>query len=172
MERNSAPAAKSSAKSPLKRLFDHSSAGTKSLSHSYRVSEANNADTSPKRKFVTSQGASFSAHRLPGTAYVDKTGLVAKLVLREGGYFVHRPRKFGKSVLLDTIHTFFKGNKEDFEGLKIYDDPAVSWDSFPVISLSMNEVRVPGEVDQYDARLASMVGALQSALNLYLDVFV
>ncbi|MEA2099653.1 MAG: AAA family ATPase, partial [Campylobacterota bacterium] len=64
--------------------------------------------------------------------YVDKTDIALKLI--EGGryYFLSRPRRFGKSLFLDTLSDIFKGKKELFEGLYIYD----KWDweeSYPII---------------------------------------
>ncbi len=43
-----------------------------------------------------------------GFAYVDKTSFIAPLVKREGYYFLTRPRRFGKSLLLSTIHAYFE----------------------------------------------------------------
>ena len=54
--------------------------------------------------------------------YVDKTGFVKQL-LDEGAphYFMSRPRRFGKSLFLNTLEEIFKGNKELFKGCQIYD---------------------------------------------------
>ncbi|MDR3188519.1 MAG: AAA family ATPase, partial [Prevotellaceae bacterium] len=66
--------------------------------------------------------------------YVDKTPLVQKLVSSGGVFFLSRPRRFGKSLLLSTIEAIFRGEKELFEGLHIYD----KWDwtkQHPVIRI-------------------------------------
>ena len=94
----------------------------------------------PPLKQICTSLSTFKAHRRPHMAYVDKTALVARIVSlsAERGYFVNRPPKFGKTVLLDTIATYFKGNREAFRGLAIY-DMQMPWEEFPIIRFSMNE---------------------------------
>jgi len=65
---------------------------------------------------------SFKEIRRRECLYVDKTDIIWRLV-NEGivfNYFI-RPRRFGKSVLVDTLQAYFEGKKEPFEGLKIMD---------------------------------------------------
>ncbi len=72
--------------------------------------------------------------RRDGHYYVDKTDYVPQLAKHSKYSFLSRPRRFGKSLLVDTIKEAFEGNKELFEGLAIYD----KWDwsvSYPVIRL-------------------------------------
>ena len=116
------------------------------------------AATSPPKRICTSLNT-FKDHREPHMAYVDKTALVARIVSRsaEKGYFVNRPRKFGKTVLLDTIATYFKGDREAFRGLAIY-DMQMPWEEFPIIRFSMNALRVRS-ADQFEANLCSSVGS-------------
>ena len=65
--------------------------------------------------------------------YIDKTKMA--LDLMEGKYyFLSRPRRFGKSLFLDTLHEIFKGNKELFKGLYIYDK--YDFTPYPVIKIS------------------------------------
>ncbi len=67
--------------------------------------------------------------------YVDKTGMAYDLITSYKYAFLSRPRRFGKSLFLDTLHNIFEGHKELFEGLAIYDQ----WDwsqSYPVIRIS------------------------------------
>lgn len=52
-----------------------------------------------------------------GYVYVDKTALVYRLVSRGKYYFLSRPRRFGKSLLLSTLKAYFEGRKELFKGL-------------------------------------------------------
>ena len=54
-----------------------------------------------------------------GFVYVDKTDLIYSLVTQGQIYFLSRPRRFGKSLLLSTIRAYFEGKKELFAGLKI-----------------------------------------------------
>ncbi len=67
--------------------------------------------------------------------YIDKTNLALNLINSGKYYFLSRPRRFGKSLFLDTLKDIFEGKKELFEGLHIYD----KWDwetSYPVIKIS------------------------------------
>jgi len=70
-------------------------------------------------------------------AYVDKTEIAHKLINNGTYYFLSRPRRFGKSLFLDTLKEIFEGNnKELFEGLYIYD----KWDwneKYPVLRISL-----------------------------------
>ena len=54
-----------------------------------------------------------------GYVYVDKTALVYKLVSEGKYYFLSRPRRFGKSLLLSTLKAYYQGKRELFEGLAI-----------------------------------------------------
>ena len=69
--------------------------------------------------------------------YIDKTEHIYKL-LQGKYYFLSRPRRFGKSLLLNTIKEVFNGRKELFEGLWIYDK--IEWEEFPVIKISFSTV--------------------------------
>ena len=51
--------------------------------------------------------------------YIDKTALIYQLANTGKYYFLSRPRRFGKSLLLSTIESYFSGNKELFGGLKL-----------------------------------------------------
>ena len=59
----------------------------------------------------------FEKIRKGGFAYVDKTALVYKIVSEGSYYFLSRPRRFGKSLLLSTFEAYFEGRKELFDGL-------------------------------------------------------
>ncbi len=68
--------------------------------------------------------------------YVDKTEIAYSLIQKEGYYFLSRPRRFGKSLFLDTLKEIFEGNKKLFKGLYIYDK--WDWDvKYPVLKISM-----------------------------------
>ena len=63
---------------------------------------------------------SFEEIRKGGYLYVDKTDIIWQLANRNKTYnYLSRPRRFGKSVLVDTLEAYFMGKKELFEGLKI-----------------------------------------------------
>ena len=88
-----------------------------------------------------------------GYIYVDKTEYIHKL-FRGKYYFLSRPRRFGKSLLVSTLKEIFPGNKELFKRLYIYDK--ITWEKHPVIHIDFSIL---------DYRNAS----LYEALNNYLD---
>ena len=59
----------------------------------------------------------FEKIRNEGYYYVDKTALIYRLVKTGSYYFLSRPRRFGKSLLISTLEAYFLGKKELFEGL-------------------------------------------------------
>ena len=66
--------------------------------------------------------------------YVDKTQLAFELIKQPGAFFLSRPRRFGKSLFVDTLKEIFEGNQQLFTGLSIHD----RWDwsrTFPVITI-------------------------------------
>ena len=63
--------------------------------------------------------------------YVDKTELIYQLISEGSYYFLSRPRRFGKSLLVDTLKQIFLGNKELFKGLWI--ENQIDWQPYPVI---------------------------------------
>ena len=81
---------------------------------------------------------SFEEIRKGGYLYVDKTDIIWQLANRGKKYnYLSRPRRFGKSVLVDTLEAFFMGKKELFEGLKIM-QMETEWVKRPVIRLDMS----------------------------------
>lgn len=80
----------------------------------------------------------FSIIRKEGYLYVDKTDLVWQLTHSGDLYnYLSRPRRFGKSLLIDTLQCYFEGKKELFEGLKIM-ELEEEWTEYPVIRLDMS----------------------------------
>ncbi|MBN2644370.1 ATP-binding protein [Trichloromonas sp.] len=81
----------------------------------------------------------FSEIRSEGYAYVDKTPLLHRLVTEGKYYFLARPRRFGKSLLVSTLQALFEGRREFFKGLSIEDK--WDWDTvYPVIALDFSGV--------------------------------
>ena len=70
-----------------------------------------------------------------GYTYVDKTGLLYQLVTNGKIYFLSRPRRFGKSLLVSTLKAYFQGKKELFKGLAI-ESLEKEWAEYPVFHLS------------------------------------
>ncbi len=96
---------------------------------------------------------SFEKIRKEGYLYVDKTDIIWQLANRNKTYnYLSRPRRFGKSILVDTLEAYFLGKKELFEGLKIM-QLETEWVKRPVIRLDM-----------------SRAGAEPDTLRSYLDI--
>lgn len=79
----------------------------------------------------------FESLRKDGYLYVDKTALVYKLATTGRFYFLSRPRRFGKSLLLSTLHAYFEGKRELFEGLAI-SELEQKWETYPILHLDLN----------------------------------
>ena len=78
----------------------------------------------------------FSEIRKGNYVYIDKTDLVWELT-RQKYVFLSRPRRFGKSLLSSTLHSYFDGRKDLFEGLKIM-ALEKDWEQYPVIHLDVS----------------------------------
>ena len=93
---------------------------------------------------------SFEEIRKQGCLYVDKTDIIWQLANRGKKYnYLSRPRRFGKSVLVDTLESYFMGKKELFEGLKIM-QLETEWVKRPVIRLDMSQAGAePESIQSY-----------------------
>ncbi|OHE17540.1 MAG: hypothetical protein A2525_07395 [Sulfurimonas sp. RIFOXYD12_FULL_36_11] len=91
----------------------------------------------------------FSDIRKDDYVYVDKTDIAFNLIESYRYAFLARPRRFGKSLFLDTLRNIFEGNKELFKGLAIEDK--WDWDvSYPVITISFAEGKITSAKDLED----------------------
>ena len=88
----------------------------------------------------------FESLRNDGYFYVDKTELMYRLVKTGRYYFLSRPRRFGKSLLISTLEAYFQGKKELFEGLAVY-GLEKEWKRYPVIHLDLNAKKFDTEED-------------------------
>lgn len=79
----------------------------------------------------------FSEIRTKGYTYVDKTQFVGRLVNRGKFYFLSRPRRFGKSLLLSTLHAYFEGKRDLFRGLAL-DSMDMDWTPSTVLHFDFN----------------------------------
>ncbi len=84
----------------------------------------------------------FEKVRKGGFLYVDKTREIYRILEDKGTYyFLSRPRRFGKSLLISTLESLFLGKKELFEGLYIYDKiDWKTWGEYPVIRINFSEI--------------------------------
>ena len=88
----------------------------------------------------------FEELRKNGCVYVDKTDLIYRLVEEGKYYFLSRPRRFGKSLLISTLEVYFRGRKEFFEGLRIM-ELEKEWAEYPVLHLDLNTEKYAAGVD-------------------------
>ena len=101
---------------------------------------------------------SFENIRNENYLYVDKTALIYQLVTKGKPYFLSRPRRFGKSLLISTLEAYFQGKKELFKGLAI-DQLEQDWNVYPVLHLDLNARKYESEAD------------LVAILNQYLEMW-
>ena len=94
----------------------------------------------------------FSEIIQKGYVYVDKTDLVWQLAHYAKYIFLSRPRRFGKSLLTTTLDSYFQGEKDLFEGLKIMDYEQ-EWESYPVIHLDLSNAKGQGTAEALKAKL-------------------
>ncbi len=99
----------------------------------------------------------FTVLREEGYVYVDKTAHIHRLMTGSGRFFfLSRPRRFGKSLLLSTMKAVFEGRKDLFDGLYIYDK--IDWNKhYPVIHLDMSSIG------------AASLEVFNAGINTYLD---
>lgn len=93
--------------------------------------------------------------------YVDKTKWIYELIrYPKGVYFLARPRRFGKSLLISTLKEIFEGNRSLFKGLWLYEQTSYQWEAHPIIRIdfSLNKVKngddVKQEIKRYLERIA------------------
>jgi len=96
--------------------------------------------------------------------YVDKTPHIDTLVNQNKYYFLSRPRRFGKSLLIDTLDCLFQGRKDLFEGLYIFD----KWDwetTYPVIRLSFGSGMIKS-LDALNESIQELLNAEKKRLGI------
>ena len=98
----------------------------------------------------------FKSLRKDSYLYIDKTDLIYQLVKTGCYYFLSRPRRFGKSLLISTLEAYFSGRKELFRGLAI-DKLEKEWKVYPVLHLDLN-------IEKYDSP-DSLYAILNDALT-------
>ena len=85
----------------------------------------------------------FESLRQDDYFYIDKTALMYQMVKTGSYYFLSRPRRFGKSLLISTLEAYFRGKKELFMGLAI-EKLEKDWIKYPILHLDLN-------IEKYDA---------------------
>jgi hypothetical protein len=103
-----------------------------------------------------------------GYLYVDKTAHIHRLIREsKGQYFLARPRRFGKSLLVSTLKAIFQGRRELFKGLFL-DGSDYDWQTYPVIHLDMGDVEAESE-SALRASLLRFVNEEAKALGVTLE---
>ena len=104
----------------------------------------------------------FRVMREDGFRYVDKTALLYPLVTRgrDSFFFISRPRRFGKSLMLSTLECLFRGQRELFKGLAI-DKMDYDWESYPILHFNFGTM----DVETVEAFQAGFVARVQEVLE-------
>lgn len=98
----------------------------------------------------------FESIRREGYTYIDKTDLIWELCNRGRYYFLGRPRRFGKSLLISTLEAYLEGKRELFKGLAI-EKLEKEWKQYPILHIDLN-------AKQYNSR-----ESLIEILNMHLE---
>ena len=116
----------------------------------------------------------FASLRGDGYLYVDKTELIYRMIQRGKFYFLSRPRRFGKSLLLSTIEAYFLGKRQLFEGLYL-SQVEQDWAEHPVLHLDFSTQDYKSEknlynilndfLDEYEAKYGRKEGETDVALR-------
>ena len=121
-------------------------------------------------KQITTDNFSFESLRGSDALYVDKTWYVWKMVNEATRiYFLSRPRRFGKSLLISTLKAYFQGRKELFKGLVIERLAGDAWEEWPVIHLDMAQATSKAGLDEMKAVLVSYVSDVAADAGLPVD---
>lgn len=94
----------------------------------------------------------FIALRMADEIYVDKTEMVFSLAVNRGKYFLARPRRFGKSLLISTFESLFKYGLRDFKGLAIenlWKEEA----TYNVVRLDFSEIKDFADAESFSERM-------------------
>ena len=109
----------------------------------------------------------FARIREDGMYYVDKTDIVYKLTHTDLYYFLSRPRRFGKSLLVSTLQYYFEGRKDLFAGLAM-EKLETEWKKYPVIRLDMSRIKdLDDEI--FAANMDSILGVVEKKYGIKHD---
>ena len=101
----------------------------------------------------------FERLREEGYVYIDKTDLVWRMTRESPYVFLSRPRRFGKSLLSSTLHSYFDGRRDLFEGLKIM-GLEKDWKQYPVIHLDVSWAKNRRNAEEVQAAIMFMMKPL------------
>ena len=116
---------------------------------------------------IATKTSDYELLRTSGSVYVDKTAYLYRLVsvgAESAAFFIARPRRFGKSLMLSTLRYIFLGRRKLFEGTYIGRQD-YAWPKLPVLHLDMSGL----PVDSKEAFMQRLTAVLQDALSEYAD---
>ncbi len=117
-------------------------------------------------KKLTSSVYSFEKIVNEGKLYVDKTEFIWNLIQDDGSYFLARPRRFGKSLMVSTLEAVFQGKRDLFKGLAIY-NKLEEWKEYPVIRFDLSKGDY-SSLKQTSSSLSNMVARCAQAYGIKL----
>ena len=100
--------------------------------------------------------------------YIDKTKDIATLIGSGKYFFLSRPRRFGKSLLVSTLKEIFSGNRELFKDLYIYDK--IEWQQHPVLSIDFSYITYDKSIEIFEDSLAHHLDTIASEYNVKLEM--
>ena len=100
-----------------------------------------------------------------GFVYVDKTALVHQLANAGKFFFLSRPRRFGKSLLLSTLHAYFTGRRDLFRGLAL-EQLEQDWDTYPVLRVDLNNGNYTEDTTELNEKLNSFLRSAEEEFKL------
>ena len=106
----------------------------------------------------------FEKLRQGNYIYVDKTQYIYQLARTSTPYFLSRPRRFGKSLLLSTMETYFLGKKELFRGLAL-ENLEKNWIKYPVLKISFGADNYP-DLESLKSALNFQVSKYEKEYNI------
>jgi len=112
-------------------------------------------------KFLPLGVQDFEKMRTGNFMYVDKTEYIKRLIYPEQAfYFLSRPRRFGKSLLVSTLAYLFEGRRDLFEGLWIDNNSNWKWEKHPVVKIDFNGInfKTPDLLEKSLSNLIIMIG--------------
>ncbi len=111
--------------------------------------------------------ADFESIISEGFLYVDKSERMYEMIGSRKFVFLSRPRRFGKSLLVNTLQAYFEGKKELFEGLKI-SEYEKDWVQYPVITLDMSAVK-DIEIDKMSSAISVQLERYENQYSIPID---
>ncbi|MBQ3670618.1 MAG: AAA family ATPase [Treponema sp.] len=109
----------------------------------------------------------FEKLRESGCIYVDKTAFVYRLARERTPYFLSRPRRFGKSLLLSTMEYYFLGRKDLFHGLEI-EHLEKDWVEYPILKISFGADNYP-DLESLKSALNLMLAKYEKLYNIVIE---